>query len=241
MVIFRARMGDLHAAIGRYAGGAQRNLSYAWLRGMRGLVKRAMGITPPAYGNTSFGGGARGEGGGLTKADEMRGRSSIGADLGNVFAGVTLKGKRPEQLPDVQAKHRELFRTRKRPGRRLQSDLGAGRYYYVDERKLRSLRRDLEKRVGRLASGWLAGAEALKVTGTPAWVKRHGTSRGTSRLVMGFLRYRLTVANTHVHADLVGVLEHRLNYAATYAANALTRETDVLLKKSGRQAGFTMR
>lgn len=237
---FRFNPAELNRDIARYSAIAERSLKESWLRAMRGIVKRAMGITPPASG-TGAGGSARGDGGGLTKEDEERGRGAIARDLSLIFTAVRLKNKRREQLPDVAGKHRDLFQRFKQPGRPIRSDLGAGHYYHVDQRKLDALEKDLRGRVGKLASGWLAGATALGVTGTPAWVSRHGTSRGTHRLVLGFMRYQLTVANTSVPGQLVSELNRRLEYAQKYQANALERETEAILKKSGGEAGFDVR
>jgi hypothetical protein len=232
---FKADLTDLRSSIIRYSGVSQKTLRESFLRAMRGVVKRAMGITPPG---NSIGelGTPRGEGGGLTSADKARGDNAIVRDLINAFTAVDLKHLRKETTPDVAAKHRELFIKYKKPGRPLTR--GRRQAYYVDRVKLKALLHTLEGNVGRLASGWLSGAQALGVTGTPAWVSKHGASRGQHRLILELFNYQLEVSNNSVPDDLVPELERRLTYAISYANNAMTRETEYILKRGARDSGF---
>jgi len=235
---FRADLTDLQRSIVRYSGVSQRSLRDSFVRAMRGVVKRAMGITPPG---NSIGelGTPRGDGGGLTSADKARGDSAIIRDLAAVFSGVTLKHERREVTPNVNDKHRELFIKYKQPGRPLTR--GRKQPYYVDQNKLKALVVALEGRVGKLASGWLAGADALGVSGTPAWVARHGSSRGSHRLILEMFNYQLTVSNNEVPDGLVNELTRRLDYAIGYADNALNRETAYILNRDARDSGFDTR
>lgn len=235
---FRADTSEVEAAIVRYAGVSERSLKEAFLRFMRGVIKRSMGITPPAN-SLGANGTPRGDGGGLTSSDKDRGNQAIIRDLNLVFTAVTLKHKRKEAVPDPATVHKILFQKYKKPGNRLTR--GRPQAYYVDKSKLKQLLGSLETRVGKLASGWLSGAEALGVSGTPAWVARHGASRGDHRLVLGIMDYYITVSNNHVPEELVPELERRLVYGVKYAENALKRETEYLLTRGARESGFDTR
>lgn len=222
--------------IERYAMATSLDFEYAALRLCRGIMRRVMGITPPAYGK-------RGDGGALTHTDKKRGESAIDSDLSALFIPVPLKGLREEQWPDVAGIHGQIFRTAKRPGKRIRR--GGRADYYVDERKLNALRKVLFARIGKLASGWLSGMEALKATGAPAWVRRHGNARGKHKLLVSLSRtsmsrthgFTFVAANTGVHPTLVPELDRRIAYATGYAANALNRETNAILAKRGQEFG----
>ena len=206
----------------------QKDVQAVMLRGFRGFMRRAMGITPPAYGE-------RGEGGALKHSDKKRGEQAILSDLSSLFIPVKLKGERKEQWPDVAGIHRRIFTTSKRPGKRLRR--GGRADFYVDRIKLKALTKDLFDRVGRLAAGWLSGALAVKATGIPGWVRRHGTRGGRHRLVLDAYNTSLTVAHTSVPPFLVAELNRRMGYALHYTGNALMREADAIVAKRAARFG----
>lgn len=222
----------------RYAMATSMDFESAALRLSRGMMRRVVGITPPGQGR-------RGDGGALTHGDKKRGETSIDSDLAALFIGVKLKGKRPEQHPSPATIHRAAFIASKRPGQRLRNPRGRGSFDYIDDRKLSALAKTLKARVGKLASGWLAGVDALKATGVPAWVRRHGNSRGKATLMVSLSRTSLSrthgfsfvAANSSVHPSLVPELNRRIDYALGYAANAMNRETNAILAKRGQQFG----
>lgn len=233
---FKADVTPVQRSIERYAMACSLDFEAAALRLSRGMMRRVIGITPPAQGK-------RGEGGALTHGDKKRGEDAIDRDLESLFVPVQLKGKRGEQFPNVADLHRRTFVSSKRPGKLLRRP--GPQPWFVDQRKLAVLARELKRRVGKLASGWLAGADAVKATGIPAWVRRHGHSRGTHKLIITLSRTSLSrthgftfiAANTSVHPDLVTEMDRRIAYALAYAAKALNRETNAILAKRGQQFG----
>jgi hypothetical protein len=230
-------------ALERYAAASGKDVERAALQAFRGVVRRAMGITPPASSQSP-----RGRGGALTLADRRRGQDSLERDLSAIFKGVPLKGERTERHPDVAGIHRRLFVARKIPGRRLRSDLPGRTPYYVDEKKLRALRTSLLPRIGRLAAGWMAGALAVKLPGVPAWVRRHGNRGGTARLILGISRSigRLqtglgatvfTVAHNRVPSSIVPEMQRRLDLAVVYETKALQRQAAAIMAKQNARFG----
>lgn len=235
-LLITADVTPVQRSIERYAMACSLDFEAAAFRLTRGFMRRVIGITPPAQGK-------RGAGGALTHADKKRGEQTIDADLAQLFVPVKLRGKRDEQFPDVAGLHRQRFIAAKKPGRLLKR--GGPQPWYVDQRKLAALAKALKARGGKLASGWLAGADAVGATGVPAWVRRHGTGRGNHKLVVTLSRtslarthgFTFVAANTSVHPSLVPELDRRIGYALGYAAKAMNRETNAILAKRGQQFG----
>jgi hypothetical protein len=228
-----ANVSPVIRSIERYAMATSLDFEQSALRLTRGFMRRVVGITPPAT-------GSRGAGGILTSADKKRGEEAIARDLGYIFDPQLDRAKR-----DVAMIHRKRFLAAKRPGRRLSSGLPPGQRWSASVEDLENLYRELVRNVGKLASGWLAGVDAVKATGVPAWVRRHGASRGKAKLVVSLSRtslarthgFSFVAANTSVHPDIVPDLNRRIGYAMTYASNGLNRETNAILAKRGQQFG----
>jgi hypothetical protein len=181
-------------------------------------------ITPPA------------SAGKVGSAARAAGEAALTRDLANIFSGVKLKGQRREQWPDVALVHRRQFIFFKKPGQPLRSDRGrAG--YIVDERKVRALFQQLRRRIGKLASGWLASCNALGVS-APSWISRHGAARGSIVQKMSAPMYSIEM-NCNVPPNAPGdELERRVPYALRYATSRLEREVAFLLDQDAKKAGF---
>lgn len=163
------------------------------------------------------------------------GEAAIERDLAAVFTGVRLKKKRVEQWPDVAGIHRRLF-LQKRPGAKLRSDRGRAAYY-VDSVKLRALLLQLKGNVGKLASGWLAAAQALGVR-APAWISRHGPRRGDVRTQLTGPQLEIEMACLAPPNAPAEELDRRVRYALNYQEKALDRQIAFLTERDARRAGF---
>lgn len=176
---------------------------------------------------------------GRTGLDGKRaGEAAIARDLGRVFRGVRIMNRRAEQWPDVEGIHRRLFAD-KRPGSPLRSDRGR-QGYYVDEKKLRLLGRQLRPRVGHLAAGWVPSARALGAA-VPAWIGRHGGSRGTIRMSFSAPRYSIEMTCFAPPNSPWQELERRVPYAIRYATNNLERQMQGPFERDARASGFGVR
>ncbi|MDF3056798.1 MAG: hypothetical protein K0R17_1013 [Rariglobus sp.] len=214
----------------RFSGVANTTLEYAWLRGLRGLARRVVGITPPA--NSASG---RGPGGAITTADKARGENALARDLGYIFEPVLEGGAR-----DLAGIHRRLFLANKKPGKPLRSDLSEGNRYSANVADLEKVYRDLRRKVGRLAGQWNSGVEALGIR-SPGWVARHGSADGRHRIVFGLLKYHFEMAATDVPEDVRAEMIRRIAYAERYAAASLEREMEAMILKAAGQSGFETR
>lgn len=194
-------------------GGVEETLK----RAAAGFVRRVISVTPPAMGRMS---GAK-----------KIGENAISADLGAVFAPVRLKGKRPEKTPNVP----QAFRAQRGPGARKRKP---AHKLAVDRRKYQRLRNAKKAKVGLLASGWVAAAEALGVS-LPAWIRRHGSAAG-HYVLRKFGRNGAAIVITHRGKGNTKVegFERRVKWALTAQAGALNREAKYLLTKARRKAGL---
>ena len=130
----------------------------------RGFVKEVVAITPPA---------SNGKRGNATK---KAGEGAIIADLARfMVAAPRKKGVKLADPAEIHKRLRDHHTSRINPRNLKQS-------YRVDASALRALKRELLRRVGKLAAGWNAGAQKLGVK-LPAWVARHG-STGSSAEVL---------------------------------------------------------
>lgn len=252
-ISYKVSTRSLEEAVARFSGAADVSLRDAFKRAMRSLVRRFMGIIPPANSAT-----ARGPGGQITTADKRRGEAAISRDLRQVFTTLNLKNAQLEAFltrsaggdaspieralglvaanEPAEVIHTRVFRKNKKPGKLLKND--RAEKYLVSEAELNRLERTLRSRVGKMASGANSGHEVLGIR-PPAWVGRHGSGRGRSSYQQTFWRYQYDVAATAVHPDLTGELVRRVSYARRYARNALERESEYILRKTAGRTGLT--
>jgi hypothetical protein len=199
-------------------------------QGGRGAIRHVISFTPPAT--------AAGIQGGLDSGSEakQRGFRTIERDLNKVFSPVRIKGKRRggmtgAELVGVHLRHLAA----KRPGSPMRRD--RPQPYFVDRRLFQQLLVKLRSHVGRLAAGWMPAAAALSVA-TPAWISRHGLSRGTYQADFGgdvmFIR---SVNHASAHAP-TAELQRRVPYAVTYALNDMRRQIPYILRKQAAQLSF---
>jgi len=107
----------------------------------------------------------------------------------------------------------------------------------VSKSELSALQRELIKLVGVLASGWCAATKRLGVR-LPAWISRHGTSRGSVSVTTGMTNFRIVIANSVPFIGHVHGLNSRIQSAINLQAKAMKREAEFLLKKSLRKSGW---
>jgi hypothetical protein len=179
-------------------------------------------ITPPA---------SRGVTG---SAARRQGERAINRDLATIFSPVRIKGKGPPP-PDPVPIHRRHFTTYKRPGAKTRRD--RPQPYFVDVRQYVAMRRLLFRQVGKLASGWVASARQLNAS-VPAWIARHGGSRGTIRMSFAAPRYFVEMTCFAPANSPWEELERRVPYALRYATNNLERQIEYRLSRDAGQSGF---
>lgn len=217
----------------RYAMLTNRTFKDTLLRAGRGAVKYGMRITPPFQ--------ADGGPDAPTGPAKQRGERAIFTDLARHFRPVRSRGTGPRGIQYPARIHLRLLKEgRKRPGRPLQRDQAAP--YFVDASKLNALEKELRSHVGKLASGWVPAANALQATGTPQWISRHGTSRGSVTVELDAAAMFVEAVNfaTSASAGIASEVQRRIPYALRYQYNAMQRELDVLLLRDATKAGLTV-
>lgn len=186
----------------------------------KGFVQDVIAITPPFHAGL----------GGLSavakrKAGLAGAEQGIERDLNRVFQAVKLKGKRREEHPDVRGVY-EARNARRKGGKPLSR--GRKQAYYVDERKLAALAKELKAKIGKLMSGWAAAAREFRVA-LPAFAKRHGTTRGAVNVAAGKRGIRITISNKVSYA-IAQQLDRLANAALNRRAGSLERRLPYLLK-----------
>lgn len=198
--------------------------------------RQVVRITPPAS-----------AAGATPRAAFAAGRAKIDRQMHSVMAPRTLMGRRlvttvfgrrqnppiavitKERHPDVAGLYRESLRFRNLGlGARVSSSRVV---YFVDKRKFDAEFTRRVARIGILASGWTPAARGVGLLGdVPAWVLRHGMSRGSYKRIQKGYHTRVTISSDvpnlagNVRADLA----RRLPYAIRYATNGMKRNIAAL-------------
>ena len=229
----------------RYAEVMGRTLKGTVERAAKGVTRRVIEITPPGSQGT------------IGAAAYRQGRQKIARQMAMVLAPVKLKGRRKvtkvfgrplkrvafvkttERYPAVAEEYRKRTRAR---GSGVGISAMRGPKAFVDIVKFRAVLAAKQARVGALASGWAAAADALDVP-VQQWIARHGAGRGTIKRELGGAQMRITVQNLTggLPANLAAELDRRINYAVRYQRDAMKREVDYYAGKVARDLAIKTR
>lgn len=214
---------------------AGRDLREVFESTAKGIVKRAVTLTPPFSARNR-----------TITAAKAAGEATVRADFRRLFRPVEIKGQRKipllfgkdhpsapwftptvEKHPNVAALYRQ---------HRILDRAGRSRNYrqpfYVDQRKHETeIKRRLRK-VGYLGAGFLPAARALGVT-VPGFMKRHASAPGQYQQTTSRDRLRIVFTNAVGYASRVGGgdLRRRIDYAVRYQMNAMDRQIPHLLRR----------
>lgn len=212
----------------RYAEVMGRTLKSTVERAAKGVTRRVINLTPPGSQGTT---GA---------AAYRQGRLKIARQMDAVFAPVKIKGrrkittvfghklKRPvyvsttERFPDVADEYRKRAHA---SSTGIGIRVSRGAKAYIDVRKFRAVLAAKQARVGTLASGWAAAAEALDVP-LQQWISRHGAGRGTLKRDLNGPQMRITARNLapNLPGPIAAEMDRRINAAVRYQRDAMLRE-----------------
>lgn len=232
-VSFEVRYLDFQQAVRRWAVISGRTQSQVLRTSAKMVISNPrqgsglLQITPPASAGV------------IGTAARRQGERAIDRDLSRIFQPVSIKfigpSPEPHQMPGpIQRRHFAL----KRPGRPIRRD--RAQPYYVDERRFIAMRRELIRRVGYLASGWVSSARALGAS-VPAWVARHGGGRGVIRIQFSAPRYGIEMVCFAPANSPWEELQRRVPYALEYATNNLQRQIKYQMEKDARAVGLSVR
>lgn len=243
-LIMEVDFSELNKAIATYAVAAGKELSAVLKDEARLLVKEVINLTPPA------GGGVIGN------AAKKRGEAAVERDIGGLFVGKRLKGRREikkvfgrtpkkkifvktkELHPDVRA----IYDARSAKDRFQGHFITRGQKaaFYVDAAKLTALRVAQKKKVGKLASGWVPALKALDSSGQ-SWVERHlatGT-RGTAHLDKSDELNPNFEATATVKGEIAYELQRRLKSAVAIRRNKMLRRLPYVLAAVAKKANLS--
>lgn len=238
---------DGSEAIKAFAEAANKSFKDAFRYTAASAMKHMIAITPPAN---------AGDGSLTGSADAFRaGKMRIAHQMVALMAPVKLKGyriitqvfgkplKKPvriatkEKWPDV----RGVYRANSSTNATGRIKVHPGQKFYVDQRKFKQLLAYKQSRVGLLASGWIPAASALGLS-VPAWVSRHGGSRGSVQLITEGTQMSLQAVDRvpgGAPAWVASETQRRAGYAVQYALNGLARQLPALANWAAKKAGLS--
>lgn len=171
-------------------------------------------------------------------AAKKQGEARIARDLRRIFVPVVMKGIGVSFATDAPGPiHRRHF-AKKTPTKPIRRD--RKQPYYVDVARLVPVERELYRRVGYLASGWVASARQLGAS-VPAWIGRHGPGRGTIRMSFNAPRYGIEMVCFAPANSPWQELQRRIPYALKYGTNNLLRQIEHQFKKDAAVVGLKVR
>jgi len=250
------------AALGKMMTQSKRDLGEVLKEQARGVIKRAIAITPPSNGQNT---GA---------AAKRLGEKAVESDLLRIFnpldpaeykgelaanGGFRLRrvshadNRRGAKLTDIDIflKPSDMPRfhqnQRRSKGRvtTIRRENLIGRKYsdvatmgFVTWQDFRAYVKTVNARIGMLAAGWLRAAAALGVRGVPAWIGRHSSIPGSVRIDLSRDNMSITATNGARFAGNVRGLERRIQSAVDYQAQAMERRIAFATASAAKRAGF---
>ena len=141
-------------------------------------------------------------------------------------------------VAEMEAHHRRYFKN----GRMSQAggrtrDVGRWRFIdkmIVSQRAYKRYVVYLSKKIGKLASGFNAAAQALGASGVPQWVKRHGAKYSAIRVQSSERAFYIIISSTVPFG--ASETSRRMAYALQYRSGALARQMPYILRAAVREA-----
>lgn len=160
------------------------------------------------------------------KQGRKLGEAAVAADIRKIFKGSNAGNA----TADLATLHQRF---------RLPSNgrVARGPAHKIKAKGLAAYIKQVQAKVGLLASGWNAAASKLGVK-VPDWISRHGTGRGQIKIVIGFAESRITIINGVKFIGNVKDLKRRVQWALDRRAGAMNRQVDNFQAKAARGAGF---
>jgi hypothetical protein len=200
-------------AFNAFAAGSKKDTQTLLRDQARLFVKDALRITPPNKGG---------------KWNQQGGNLAIKNDMAKLFVQVR-KGGVMESGEMLELMRKVKNRRGRVRGRKVKKPVQAGQY--------RAAMAALQKRVGKLASGWNQAAVRLGVI-PPAWILRHGFGRGGIEIQFARADLRILIYNQVAYVGNVQGFERVIASALAKRTRAMSRQTERFLETGARKAGF---
>lgn len=221
------RANRLESTLVRWAAIMRKDVRASMMEAGRRVTRMVIDITPPASS-------------GATGRDAyMQGKRKIRRNLTQIMAPRTLKHQRVERFPDIEATYRRRAVWRNNG---VGVRVGRGALAYVDRAKFLAFEKGKLEKIGRMASGWLAGAQLFKLS-TLQWISRHGSGRGYAVMLERAGEIGWSVGNfaPSVPPNVVKEMERRIPFAMAYVQRGLEDNITHVGRKSAGAAGLNVR
>jgi hypothetical protein len=230
-------------ALAQFRKLSQRDFETVLREQARGVVRNIIAFTPPARGKADS--GARKLGEKAVTASLARilkpgtpdfiaffervngGPTARNRTLGLIYSRVLEKG----DLDSFHQGHRD------NEGR---TPKGAGNIALVERRAYQWFKKQVQARVGKLASGWNKAAARLGYS-PPAWIRRHGNGRGDCELQLTGDDMRILISNEVKFAGSVKDIERSVKKAIAIQTRSMERRVAFATEKAAKRAGFRSR
>lgn len=251
-------LGPINAALGRMMGQSTREFEVVGREVMRGVVGNLIAVTPPGHANAD---------GGLAKHAESYGRAAVALSIRSLY-GTPNAAVELVQQQDFGASmrmHKELRRgnvteankifqqhggpgiyefdggtlhKRYKKGRRFTGTARPPIFYVSRVKPLNDYIKEIQTRVGWLASGWNEAAAELGIK-PPEFIWKHG-GPGTIAVIINDEVIDITATNLVRYASEAADMDRRIEYALRKQTEAINRRVDDAFKKLAIAAGFVL-
>lgn len=209
--------GDFRQAMEEYDLHSKRSSGDVLKQQAKLFVRDIVSITPPGHavgrssstGTTILG----------AAASKKAGESAVRSDL----ARTVFEARNGGDPATIHARARSKRTGRVPRSQRPAAARGVARY--------RAL---MLSRVGILASGWSAAARALGLS-LPAWISRHGTSRGSVGIHLTGGDLEISVTNSVRFAGTVRDMHRRMQWALDNRAAQMFKQLEDFAQKQARK------
>jgi hypothetical protein len=189
-----------------------------WARQAKGVMKEVIANVPPAAGKADL-------------TAKRIGERAVERDIGKLF--VAASGQRRPAAPVAMESIHQSARTDK--GRVGGRSRGRNRHR-VTQTALKAYLRDAKKDVGKLAAGFVPGANAVGYR-PPAWIARH-SAPGSVSLSITSHSIRFRAINSVSYANKVNFLQSRIQRGVNRQTAKIFLEVEHLLWKAAGASRF---
>lgn len=192
----------------------------------KGFIRRVISVTPPSQGKAD-------------SESRKRGEQAVYSDLYRIFdpAKKNVEYDNLLQRGSMESWHKTRRGRNGRVWRTVDRKKDVAR---VSKSDFQWFRKEVQKKVGILASGWNRAAESLGYN-PPEWIRRHGTGRGDYQPRLSGDNMRITIRNEVKFAGSTQGLKRQVQWAIDTQAEAMERRVAFFLKRNARRAGMRAR
>lgn len=186
-----------------------------WMGQAKLIVTEVIAHVPPSQGKADL-------------SAKRAGEKTVESDIGKLFQEVAPSRAEETSLKQIHSRHRNhKGRVPRSKGRNK---------YKVSKTALRTYMREQKARVGYLAAGFNAAANATGYR-PPAWIARH-RAPGSVSLRVDSRGIRFRAVNEVHYASKVAFIQSRVQKGINIRSQKLWRELEFLMERYAKRSGF---